>query len=73
MQLCQRALPGSRGGKKSEKGRFSTLISRPDFLQRIEARARMWGRRAGLTLGEPLAPMDSLAVTDVDALFGGAR
>jgi N-acetylglucosamine malate deacetylase 1 len=53
-------------------GAFPTLISRPDFLSRIEARARQWGRRAGLELGEPLMPMDSLAVTDVAALFGGA-
>lgn len=53
-------------------GEFPTLISRADFLPRIEARARVWGRRAGLVLGEPLAPMDALAVTDVAALFGGA-
>lgn len=51
---------------------FSTLIARPDFLARIESRARVWGRRAGLTLGEPLAPMDCLAIGDVAALFGGA-
>jgi len=51
---------------------FATLIARPDFLPRIEARARVWGRRAGLTLGEPLVPMDALAVTDVAALFGGS-
>lgn len=50
---------------------FPTLISRADFLPRIEARARVWGRRGGLELGEPLAPMDSLAVTDVGSLFGG--
>jgi bacillithiol biosynthesis deacetylase BshB1 len=51
---------------------FATLIARPDFLLRVEARARVWGRRAGLTLGEPLVPMDALAVTDVGALFGGS-
>jgi bacillithiol biosynthesis deacetylase BshB1 len=51
---------------------FPTLISRPDFFARIEARARVWGRRAGVEFGEPLAPVDSLAVTDVAALFGGS-
>jgi bacillithiol biosynthesis deacetylase BshB1 len=51
---------------------FKTLIARPDFFLRIEARARVWGRRAGIELGEPLVPMDSLAVTDVAALFGGS-
>jgi bacillithiol biosynthesis deacetylase BshB1 len=51
---------------------FPTLIARPDFFSRIEARARVWGRRAGVDFGEPLVPMDSLAVTDVAALFGGS-
>lgn len=55
-----------------DEGEFKTLISRPDFLLRIEARARVWGRKAGIELGEPLAPMDALAVSDVAALFGGA-
>jgi bacillithiol biosynthesis deacetylase BshB1 len=57
--------------RKDDEKEFATLISRADFLQRIEARARVWGRRAGLTLGEPLAPMDAFAVGDVAALFGG--
>ncbi len=52
---------------------FTTLISRPDFLLRIEARARAWGRRAGVELGEPLAVMGALAVTDCASLFGGAK
>ena len=56
----------------ADAAQFATLIARSDFLLRIEARARVWGRRAGLTLGEPLVPMDSLAVTDVAALFGGS-
>lgn len=54
------------------KGEFPTLIARPDFVSRIEGRARVWGRRAGVDLGEPLVPMDSLAVTDVAALFAGS-
>lgn len=31
-----------------------TLIARPDFLLRIEARARVWGRRANVEFAEPL-------------------
>ena len=54
------------------KAAFPTLISRPDFFSRIEARARVWGRRAGVEFGEPLAVVDALAVTDVSALFGGS-
>jgi len=54
---------------KKAEGDFKTLISRPDFLSRIEARARIWGRRADVEFGEPLAPMDSLAIGDVAALF----
>lgn len=53
---------------------FPTLISRPDFLPRIEARARAWGRRAGVTMGEPLLVSGALPVTDVRALLtGGAK
>src|SRR5262245_36961781 len=54
------------------KGAFPTLISQPDFFSRIEARARVWGRRAGVEFGEPLAVRGALAVTDVAALFGGS-
>ncbi len=31
-----------------------TLIARPDFIARLEGRARVWGRRAGVEFGEPL-------------------
>jgi bacillithiol biosynthesis deacetylase BshB1 len=54
------------------KRAFPTLISQPDFFSRIEARARVWGRRAGVEFGEPLAVRGALAVTDVAALFGGS-
>ncbi len=49
---------------------FPTLISQPDFLLRVEARARAWGRRAGVEFGEPLVPAGAFAVTDVRALLG---
>ncbi|MCE9637344.1 MAG: bacillithiol biosynthesis deacetylase BshB1 [Planctomycetes bacterium] len=50
-----------------------TMISRPDFLMRIEARARAWGRRAGVELGEPLVVAGALPVCDVAALFAAGR
>jgi len=55
-------------GEEGE-GEFPTLISRPDFLLRIEARARAWGRRAGVEFGEPLFSPQSLAVTDPRTLL----
>jgi bacillithiol biosynthesis deacetylase BshB1 len=58
--------------RKGDTKDFATLIARADFLPRVESRARVWGRRAGFVLGEPLAPMDAFAVGDVSALFGGS-
>ena len=48
---------------------FPTQISQPDFLLRIEGRARAWGRRAGVSFGEPLYAPQHLAVTDPRALL----
>lgn len=59
------ANPGDGGAAE-----FPTLISRPDFLLRIEARARTWGRRAGVEFGEPLVSAGAVAFADVAALFG---
>jgi bacillithiol biosynthesis deacetylase BshB1 len=56
-------------GAEGAAGAFPTLISRPDFLDRIEARARVWGRRAGVTFGEPLLVQDALAICDPAMLF----
>lgn len=58
--------------ERKASGDFPTLISRSDFLQRIEARARAWGRRAGVEFGEPLLVAGALAAHDVSVLFGGA-
>lgn len=52
-------------------GEFATLISRSDFLPRVEGRARVWGRRAGFELGEALVPLGSFGVADPRALLGG--
>ncbi len=48
---------------------FPTMISQPDFLPRIEGRARAWGRRVGVEFGEPLFAPQHLAVTDPRALL----
>jgi len=50
---------------------FPTLIARPDFFDRIEARARVWGRRADVEFGEPLWTRGALPISDPAALFGG--
>ena len=55
------------GGEAAAGGDFPTLIAQPDFLDRLEARARVWGRRAGVTFGEPLVvrgalPLDPAAL-----------
>ena len=42
-------------------------------LARIEARARAWGRRAGVALGEPLVVQDCLPISDPTALLAGAE
>lgn len=55
-----RADEASDGGDDA----FPTMIARPDFLVRLEARARMWGRRAGVELGEPLLAAQALAIGD---------
>ena len=52
---------------------FPTLISRPDFFDRVEARARVWGRRAGVELGEPLVPLSAHLVDNVGELLAGER
>jgi hypothetical protein len=52
---------------------FPTQISRPDFLGRLEARARTWGRRAGIELGEPLVALQPVAVGDPRTLLQPPR
>lgn len=52
---------------------FPTMISRPDFLERLEARARAWGRRAGVAYGEPLVAAQPVAIADPRALLQGPR
>jgi hypothetical protein len=56
-------------GRATRDDDFPTLISRPDFLDRIEARARVWGRRAGVELGEPLVAAQPVALSDPRALL----
>lgn len=58
-------------GDSGTASSFPTLIGRSDFFPRLEARARVWGRRAGVTFGEPLACHDSLLISDPLALLAG--
>lgn len=50
---------------RREPGRKATVINDPAFLQRIEDRARRWGRRAGVTHAEALAGRHVPVVTDL--------
>ncbi|MGE4158602.1 MAG: bacillithiol biosynthesis deacetylase BshB1 [Planctomycetota bacterium] len=50
-----------------------TLISSPDFLPWIEARARVVGRLAGCELGEAFSMFGVPAVDDLFQLFGEGR
>jgi bacillithiol biosynthesis deacetylase BshB1 len=57
------------GGAAAAGGDFPTLIAQPDFLDRLEARARVWGRRAGVTFGEPLVVRGALPIADPSMLL----
>jgi bacillithiol biosynthesis deacetylase BshB1 len=46
------------------EGRTPTWINDAAFLEKIERRARTWGRRAGVTCGEALCGAACLVVTD---------
>ncbi|MCG3134305.1 MAG: N-acetyl-alpha-D-glucosaminyl L-malate deacetylase 1 [Planctomycetes bacterium] len=53
---------------------FATSLARADFLLRMEARSREFGRRCGVEFAEPLYAARPLPVRDVGAFFGpGAR
>ena len=42
-----------------------TLLSRPDFLQKIEARARYYGQTIGVTYGEPFFSFAPLGIRSI--------
>jgi bacillithiol biosynthesis deacetylase BshB1 len=51
-------------------GTDETLISRPDFMQRIETRDRQYGTYIGVRFGEPFLVREALKIDDPVAYFG---
>ena len=47
-----------------------TLISRPDFIERIETRGRQYGTYIGVEFGEPFLVREALRIDDPVEFFG---
>jgi bacillithiol biosynthesis deacetylase BshB1 len=63
---------------KSQVGRSGTRsrptpLNDPDFLERIEARARHFGGQIGVRYGEPFRSTEPIGFRTLDALFVSAR
>jgi bacillithiol biosynthesis deacetylase BshB1 len=61
------ALDCYRSQLRREDGRRSTVINDPAFLQRIEDRARRWGRQAGVGYAEAVTTLQVPVVNDLPA------
>ena len=55
---------------KAAHGTDETLISRPDFIQRIETRDRQYGTYVGVEFGEPFLTREALRIDDPVEFFG---
>lgn len=55
---------------KTDHGTDETLISRPDFIQRIETRDRQYGTYVGVEFGEPFLVREALKIDDPVKFFG---
>jgi len=55
---------------KAAHGTDETLISRPDFIQRIETRDRQYGTYVGVEFGEPFLAREALKIDDPVDFFG---
>lgn len=55
---------------KSESGEKETLLSRPDFPDRITTRDRQYGTYIGVKYGEPFLVRESLKINDPVDFFG---
>ena len=55
---------------KAEHGTDETLISRPDFIERIETRDRQYGTYVGVKFGEPFLSREALRIDDPVGFFG---
>ena len=56
--------------KSAEYGSDETLISRPDFIRRIETRDRQYGTYIGVTFGEPFLVREALKIDNPVEFFG---
>ena len=55
---------------KTEHETDETLISRPDFIERIETRDRQYGTYVGVQFGEPFLAREALRIDDPVGFFG---
>ncbi len=55
---------------RADYGADETLISRPDFIQRIETRDRQYGTYIGVKFGEPFLVRETLRIDDPVEFFG---
>lgn len=58
------------GPAKPDHGTDETLISRPDFIKRIETRDRHYGTSVGVEFGEPFLVREALRIDDPVDFFG---
>jgi len=62
---------GSQVGRG--QGSVSTPLNDPDFMERIEARARHFGSQIGVRYGEPFRSTEPIGFRSLAALIGSAR
>jgi len=58
------------GPKNADHGTDETLISRPDFIERIATRDRQYGTYVGVEFGEPFLVREALRIDDPVDFFG---
>ena len=65
----------AHGSQVSREGadRHPTALNDPEFLERIEARARHFGSMIGVRYGEPFAGADPLGFQELRAFLGAPR
>jgi len=56
--------------EKADYGTDETLISRPDFIERIVTRDRQYGTYVGVEFGEPFLVREALSIDDPVKFFG---
>jgi bacillithiol biosynthesis deacetylase BshB1 len=56
---------------KAKSGEDETLLSRPEFLDRIETRDRQYGTYIGVKYGEPFLVREAIKINDLVDFFDG--